>query len=307
MSEKPIFVENASENNKILDNITNTLGCKVEEITEIEPLKAGLTNDSWHFRTSEGEYVYRHPGIGTEQLINRQAEVAAQVLAHEMGIDDTFIYEDPVIGWKISRFLPNCTLLNVHDESQLKEAMQIARSLHESEMKLERTFQFWEESERYEKILLEQGEIQEPDYKKLKENVDQLISYMKDDNAPNCLTHNDFFDLNLLRDVNGKVYLIDWEYAGTGDYANDFGTFVVTSKLSDEEAQQALHFYFDREPSLEELRHNYGMVALAGWCWYLWSLVKEREGDDVGEWLEIYYSYAERYLDKALKLYETAQ
>ena len=42
----------------------------------------------------------------------------------------------------------------------------------------------------------------------------------------------------------------------------------------------------------------------AVWCWYLWALVKEAEGDDVGEWLYIYYSHATRTLDSLLASYE---
>ena len=45
-------------------------------------------------------------------------------------------------------------------------------------------------------------------------------------------------------------------------------------------------------------------MVLGGWCWYVWALLKEAEGDCVGEWLYIYYKYAKKYLKKALKLYE---
>ena len=39
-----------------------------------------------------------------------------------------------------------------------------------------------------------------------------------------------------------------------------------------------LAYYFRREPSAAERRHNFAFVALAGWCWYAWSLLKEAEG-----------------------------
>ena len=50
-----------------------------------------------------------------------------------------------------------------------------------------------------------------------------------------------------------------------------------------------------------EVAHNYAHIALAGWCWYLWSLLKEAEGDFVGEWLYIYFNYSAKYLKKALE------
>ena len=88
------------------------------------------------------------------------------------------------------------------------------------------------------------------------------------------------------------------------DYACDFGTFVVCGELSKKEALAALEAYFGRKPTEAEVRHNFAHVGLAGWCWYVWALLKEAEGDCVGEWLYIYYKYAKKYLKKALKLYE---
>ena len=71
----PHFIENVDSD--IFDNIEQVLGCSKSEIHDVYPLKQGLTNLSCHFRTNDGEYVYRHPGVGTELLINRNGEVAA--------------------------------------------------------------------------------------------------------------------------------------------------------------------------------------------------------------------------------------
>ncbi|HJB54765.1 MAG TPA: phosphotransferase, partial [Candidatus Olsenella avistercoris] len=134
----------------------------------------------------------------------------------------------------------------------------------------------------------------------------RLERHAQADDAPTCLCHNDFFALNFLVDADDKYYLIDWEYAGMGDYANDFGTFAVCDQLDEDEMRGALEAYFGRTPTIEEWRHNLAHVVLAGWCWYLWALLKEAEGDNVGKWLYIYYNGASTYLDKALALYEEA-
>ena len=88
------------------------------------------------------------------------------------------------------------------------------------------------------------------------------------------------------------------------DYATDFGTFCVCCQLEPDEVEHALAAYFGRTPTAAERRHNLAHIQLAGWCWYLWSLLKEAEGDFVDEWLYIYYRYADRYLDATLALYE---
>lgn len=100
--------------------------------------------------------------------------------------------------------------------------------------------------------------------------------------------------------------LIDWEYAGMSDVANDFGTFTVCCQLTDERADQALDYYFGRPATFEERRHFWSYVVFAGWCWYLWSLEKEVEGASVGEWLFVYYRYAVDNVDKVLGWYGDA-
>ena len=296
----PLFLENLDS--EIFDNITAVLGCTKSEIRDVYPLKQGLTNLSCHFATDDGEFVYRHPGVGTELLIDREAEREALQTARIIGLDNTFIFSNPRRGWKISRFVPNCKSLDSHDDSQLRTAMQMARKLHESGAKVERSFSFYEEGRSYEKKLLERTRIDAPDYEEMSSQARLLNNLLLADRGEPVLCHNDFFSLNFLV-KDDQISLIDWEYAGMSDYANDFGTFAVCEQLSDADMERALHHYFGRTPTPEEIRHNLGQVGMAGWCWYIWSLLKDAEGEDVGEWAYIYYRYGKTYLKRALELY----
>lgn len=301
----PAFLDNLDSS--ILDNIVSVLGCNKAEIRDIWPIKQGLTNLSCHFTTDSGEYVYRHPGVGTEKMIDRPTEVKAQIKAKELGLDDTFIYEDKKTGWKLSHYVTNCRLLDAHNPKQVKQAMKLARRLHECGERFSRSFDYYKEGKKYEKLLAAKGAIDVPGYAELVKQAKKVRALAKADKAPICLTHNDFFSLNLLLDEKDKLYLIDWEYAGMADYASDFGTFVVTCKLSEKEALQALAYYFGRKPTAAEIRHNFAYVGLAAWCWYVWALLKEAEGDYVGEWLYTYCDYATQYLPKTIELYHAAE
>ena len=302
----PHFIENVDS--LAFDNIVSALGCKKTDICDVYPLKQGLTNLSCHVRVGDAEYVYRHPGVGTENLIDRHAELAGLHIAHELGLDNTFITGDPQTGWKISHFVADCTQLDPHDAAQTKRAMQMARSLHESGATLERQFDFYAESKRYEELLrAREGVIDVPGFAEMAECMQRLHEFVEADETYSCLCHNDFFYLNFLVGADDEMSLIDWEYAGMSDYASDFGTYTVCCELSVEEAEQALAYYFGRAPSFEELRHNFAYVAFAGWCWYVLSLMKEAEGDVVGEWLYIYYRYAKRYLNMVLPWYERGE
>lgn len=302
----PMFMENVDS--EVFDHITGALGCKKTDICNFYPLKQGLTNLSCHFSVGDQEYVYRHPGIGTNKIVNREAEISALEMARDLGLDTTFITGDPVKGWKISRFVQDARNLNPGNDSELAQAMRMSKKLHKSSFTLERNFDFVQEGLRYESLLKQKGPIDVPGYSKLRSKVLRLKNFADRDGFPLVPSHNDFFSLNLLVDPSGKVDLIDWEYAGMSDVAADFGTMVVCSdEIDDKRANKALELYFSRVPNSAERRHFWSYVIFAGWCWYVWALLKEAEGDDVGEWLLTYYRYASEYVDTLLKEYEDAQ
>lgn len=300
----PLFLENIDS--EIFDNIKAVLGCEKSEIHDVYPLKQGLTNLSCHFATNDGEWVYRHPGVGTELLIDRQAEEAALECARDLGIDHTFVFESPRHGWKISRFIPDARNLDPHDAGQLATAMRFGRRLHDSGARVARHFSFYDEGRRYERDILAVSPIDDVTWPGMSAQAAELNRYLVSDMGDPVLCHNDFFSLNFLVSGDGEINLIDWEYAGMGDYANDFGTLACCDQLTEDEMRVALTAYFGREPTAAEWRHNLGQVGMAGWCWYAWSLLKIVEGDDPGEWVYVYYRAGKTYLRKALELYRRA-
>ncbi len=298
------FLENVDS--EIFANIETVLECSRSQIENVYPLKQGITKLSCHFSVDGNEYVYRHPGVGTDVLVDRTSEAAAQKIAQDLGLDDTFIFEDAQRGWKISRFVPDCEAPDVANEEHLRSMMELARRLHDSEQHIDATFDFYEKSRYYEGLLGRRSAIDIAGYENVAQKIDRLHAYVEQDDSLVCLSHNDFWPMNILLDKEGSMHLIDWEYAGMADYASDYGTFIVETQADDQTARQALAFYFGREPSPEELRHNFAFVAFAGWCWYVWSLYKESQGEMVGEWLHIYYRYGKDYVERALGMYERA-
>ncbi|QRV02245.1 phosphotransferase [Arcanobacterium phocisimile] len=301
----PLFIENVDS--EVFDNITNALGCTKTEIRDFSPLKQGLTNLSCHFSVGDSEYVYRHPGIGTDKLIDRTAEKQALLLARDLGLDSTFITADVGKGWKISRYIPEIRNLDVTNDDELQQAMQMIRNLHTSGAVLDRDFDFVQEAMKFEQLLHEIDPSMPQGYLDLRKKVMKLKEYADADGFPTVPSHNDFYPLNFLITPDGQMNLIDWEYAGMSDVAADFGTMVVCSNdIDDERAKLALTYYFGRTPNQTEERHYWAYVVFAGWCWYVWALLKEADGDDVGEWLLTYYEYASQYVDKLLASYEEA-
>ena len=102
----------ANVDSRILDNICSTLDCSRDDISDVKPVNAGLTNLSTMFTVKGVRYIYRYPGNGTEKIINREAEAFALGVARDLGLDDTFLYEDPDEGWKISLYIEGCSELD---------------------------------------------------------------------------------------------------------------------------------------------------------------------------------------------------
>ena len=294
------FIENVDS--AILDNICRVLECSRGDVEGIVPIKEGLTNLSFRFVVRGESYVYRHPGVGTDEIINRASEAFSQAIAKKLGIDDTFIHEDPVEGWKISRFIDGCVPFDYHNEDHVRRAMELGRRLHNSDAKSEWTFDAYRDAVAIVELLGRKSYPSFPDREELGRNAWVLDAFVRADRVEPCLCHNDFYSPNFL--VRGEeMYLIDWEYSAMSDYASDLGTFICCSDYSVDEARHVIELYFGRTPTDAEMRHCLAYVALAAYYWFVWALYKESTGDPVGEWLYLWYRTAKAYSALALKLY----
>ena len=147
----------ANVDSSILDNICATLACEREDIVRVRPVKAGLTSLSVLFSCKGAQYVYRHPGLGTDEIVNRQAEAHSLAVAKRLGLDDTFVYEDPDQGWKISRYIPGCIEFDYRGPDHVERALALVRRLHESGEESAWQFDFYDEACKIESIAARGG------------------------------------------------------------------------------------------------------------------------------------------------------
>lgn len=294
----------ANVDSKILDNICSTLNCTRNDIVRVAPIKAGLTNLSVLFEAKGSKYVYRHPGNGTEEIVNRKAETHALETAKKLGLDDTYINEDPSEGWKISKFIDGCVDFDYRNQAHVEKALAMIRTLHTSGEKSPWSFDFFDEALKIVDLLKKLNYPFPADFNNLLDSITRLGDEMRVDQGDPVFCHNDFYGPNFL--VKGDdMRLIDWEYAAMGDYACDLGNFVAQgSGYSVEEACDVLHFYYGRNPSAEEERHCLGAVGVVGFYWYVWAMYKEAMGNPVGDWLYVWYKAAKQFGAAALRRYE---
>ena len=291
---------------KIFRNICEVVNCEERDIQNIVVLKKGMTNASFAFycRKDGHKYVYRHPGTGTEAFISRNSEYFSMQVAKKLKLDRTFVYMHPTEGWKISYFVENARTLDYHNEQELTQAMSLLSSLHQANVQSEYPYRLWDQATDFLHKIQTLHKDDSSDFYKLRDRIEKLYNYAKGDRWPECLNHCDALAANFLIGEDGDMTLIDWEYSGQGDTAQDLGSFIACSDMSYEEALFAIDKYLGHHATDKELRHYLAYTAIAAYCWYLWAIYQEANAVDTGDFLKLWHDYSYFYYNKAISLYE---
>lgn len=261
-------------------------------------------NEDERLTRREALRMCTYNGAWTDEIINRAAEAHALHIARELGLDETFVYEDPDEGWKLSRFIDGCEPFDYGKRDHVQRALSLARRLHESGEISPWSFDYRAEAEKIAGILRAMHYPLPRDFSELAKRMGRLADHLAADGGEPVLCHNDFYGPNLL--VHGDdMWLIDWEYSAMGDYACDLGNFVAQgSNYPPDETLEVIDLYYGRKATAAEQRHCLAAVALVGWYWYVWAIYKGAKGSPVGEWLYVWYRAAQTYCDAAMPLYE---
>lgn len=301
------FLLNVDSN--IITNICSILGCYPNNIVDINVIQAGLTNVSFSFCVDGIKYVYRHPGSTAGNLIDRRAELFAQTKAKELGVDKSVIHMD-LSGWKLSYYVPDIVECSFEKyPEQFKLAMEYLRRMHGVEIDgTVKDFDTIGEGKKLMRIAsAAKGNLFE-EFAELIEKVERLDGYVKEDarrlGIKRVLCHNDTYEPNYIATGDGDLYLIDWEYAGVNDPANDVACILCRADFTDEAIERYLKEYFGRELTADEHRHYIAYIALCGFYWFCWGLYKGSVGDNDGFFFLPAYRNCNRFIDTALDSYE---
>ena len=295
----------------IISNICATLKCNPNDMTDINVINAGLTNVSFRFKVDGIEYVYRHPGGTAGKLIDRRAELFAQVNAKKLGVDNSVI-KMTLDGWKLSYCVQSLVDCNFRKyDKQLLKGMEYLRKIHGLAIPNDgsvKTFDDFEEGLRLMRIAsATKGNLLQ-EFSEDIEKAKRLDKYLKNDakrmGIKLVLCHNDTYEPNFLATENGDLYMIDWEYAGLNDPANDLACIFCRYEYSEEDIYKFIKAYFQREPSKDEYRHWRAYIALCAFYWTSWGLYKGSVGDDDGFFFLPAYRNFHRFIDEALTSYE---
>ncbi len=292
-----------------LDAICNVLKCRKDDIVDIEVCKKGMTNRSFLFRIeneyNKGRYIMRIPGEGTENLIDRESEVAVYKTINGRGLCDKPVYIDAENGYKITRYLEGIRVCDSRSEEDIKKCLTKLKEFHKMKLTVSHTFDLFGQIEFYESLWGGESSCF-PDYKKTKEKVMGLKSVIDCFDKDWCLTHIDAVPDNFLFYINENgeqdLQLVDWEYAGMQDPHVDIAMFCIYSLYEKSQCDRLIDIYFDNRCSLKIRTKIYCYISICGLLWSNWCEYKRNLGVEFGEYSLYQYCYAKNYYRFAKEL-----
>lgn len=288
----------------IVQNICTTLNCSPEDIRNIIPLKVGLTNQSFCFSLGETKYVYRHPGNGTDEFINRKSEAFSEQLAVMLGLDDSMVAIDSEDGWKISLFIDHFQYIDPYSEDDKRLAMDAIKKLHNCGQLSKWNFDYMEQSDLLVQLPKFREHVVFLPYIDIHERIRKLSNNLSSEKHKVVICHNDAWHWNMLKDSRGKVNLIDWEYSGNYYPAADVAYFTSSLSYTDNDFLHLAEIYEGHPLSDYEKRYYFSVLSIVLWYWFIWALYKEYLGTYIED-KQLWFDKSIHALQIAEEMYES--
>jgi thiamine kinase-like enzyme len=222
--------------------------------TELAPLRGepreldgGITNRNFRVTLGDAEYVVRLPGKDTELLgIDRSAELLANEAAAALGIAPAVAAI--VDGCLVTSFVACRALAREEVAAAVEQIARALRAFHDSGVRLPTRFWVPELLEDYAAIAQERGARLPDGYDAARGAARRIGAALPLGEARPC--HDDLLAGNLIRaEEDGRILLVDWEYAGMGDARFDLGNLSVNNGFDEATDERLLRAYHGEPPS----------------------------------------------------------
>jgi thiamine kinase-like enzyme len=204
-------------------------------VESIEPLGGGITNHNFRVRVDGESFVLRVGGNDTRMLgIDRAVEHEASRAAAELGIAPEVVAFLEPEGYLVTRFVEG-----EPGQVGLHEAAALLRRLHASAA-IPGAFDPFRAVASYAATARAAGLALPAAYAACKELADRIERRRGLFELRPC--HNDLLAANFIRG-GGRLWIVDWEYAGMGDPGFDLANFAVNNGLDDDGDRALLTAY----------------------------------------------------------------
>ena len=266
---------------KIIKEKISSLLSQEEEVLSVEQL-GGMTNQNYLVKTTNKQYIVKFFGKGTEKLINRQDEKYNLELLKDLDLDVKNYLFDIEAGIKVNEYIESAiTLDSTTIKIKFDKIAPILQTIHASGKELRGEFAPFEEIKKYESLIEEK--IPYTNYEAVREGVFFLEKRLADLGVDRKSCHIDLVPENFIESPQGRLYLIDWEYSSMNDPMWDLAALFLESEFTPQEEEAFLsHYESEQTPVSREKIAIYKI--LQDTIWSLWTVYKEEQGADFGDY-----------------------
>ena len=266
---------------KIIKEKISSLLSQEEEVLSVEQL-GGMTNQNYLVKTTNKQYIVKFFGKGTEKLINRQDEKYNLELLKDLDLDVKNYLFDIDAGIKVNEYLESAiTLDSTSIKTKFDKIAPILQTIHASGKELRGEFAPFEEIKKYESLIEEK--IPYANYEAVRKEVFSLEKRLTDLGVDRKSCHIDLVPENFIESPQGRLYLIDWEYSSMNDPMWDLAALFLESEFTRQEEEAFLsHYESEQTPVSREKIAIYKILQDA--IWSLWTVYKEEQGADFGDY-----------------------
>ena len=199
---------------------------------EPEPLDGGITNRNFRI----GDVVVRLPGKDTALLgIDRPAEREATAAAAVAGVGPevvAFLAEPPCL---VTRFIVGRPLPaeELRDPELLGEVAAALRAVHAG-APLAARFDAFAIVAGYRETAVARGARVPDVYDELAAGARSIADALTGPEHEPVPCHNDLLPANFIGTADGRLVILDWEYAGMGDRRFDLANFAMNTHTATE-------------------------------------------------------------------------
>ena len=266
---------------KIIKEKISSLLSQEEEVLSVEQL-GGMTNQNYLAKTTNKQYIVKFFGKGTEKLINRQDEKYNLELLKDLDLDVKNYLFDIEAGIKVNEYIESAiTLDSTTIKTKFDKIAPILQTIHASGKELRGEFAPFEEIKKYESLIEEK--IPYANYEAVRKEVFSLEKRLADLGVDRKSCHIDLVPENFIESPQGRLYLIDWEYSSMNDPMWDLAALFLESEFTSQEEEAFLSRYeSEQTPVSREKIAIYKILQDA--IWSLWTVYKEEQGADFGDY-----------------------
>ena len=266
---------------KIIKEKISSLLSQEEEVLSVEQL-GGMTNQNYLVKTTNKQYIVKFFGKGTEKLINRQDEKYNLELLKDLDLDVKNYLFDIEAGIKVNEYIESAITLDATTiKTKFDKIAPILQTIHASGKELRGEFAPFEEIKKYESLIEEK--IPYANYEAVREEVFSLEKRLADLGVDRKSCHIDLVPENFIESPQGRLYLIDWEYSSMNDPMWDLAALFLESEFTRQEEEAFLsHYESEQTPVSREKIAIYKILQDA--IWSLWTVYKEEQGADFGDY-----------------------